>query len=94
VITFPQVLAEAYISPARSIMLPSSPGRQVRFMGGHATIKDGRDMVALLRNPDVRLIVTAYAMNWYPQWVEAARTVRANVQAPEVEYVEDGADSA
>lgn len=75
-------------------MLPSSPGRSVRFMGGHATIKDGRDMVALLRRADVRLDVTAYAMNWFEEWVKAARDVRADVRAPTVEYVEDGPDSA
>jgi len=63
-------------------------------MGGHATIKDGRDMVALLRTKDVRLFVTPYAMNWYPEWVKAARDIRAEVHAPEVEYITDAPDSA
>jgi hypothetical protein len=72
-------------------MLPSSPGRAVRFMGGHATVKDGRDMVALLRNKDVRLFVTPYAMNWLEQWVRAAKDVKAQVYLPDED---SGPDSA
>jgi RNase P/RNase MRP subunit p30 len=56
----------------------------VRFLQGHAVIKDGRDMVAMMRRPDVKIILTAYAMSWVEVWLkEAGESVRAEIMIPE-----------
>jgi hypothetical protein len=82
-IQFNETVADAYVSPARNVALPSQPGRQVRFLQGHASIKDGRDMVAMLRRPDVKIVPNPYAMNWWSTWVHAAGVVKAEVLLPQ-----------
>ena len=81
-IAFQEPVADAYVSGARNIMLPTTPGRQVRFLSGHAVIKDGRDMVAMMRLPMVKLVLTPYAMSWWPEWVAAAGTIKAEILRP------------
>jgi hypothetical protein len=83
-IQFPEALADAYVSPSRNVALPSMPGRQVRFLQGHAVIKDGRDMVAMMRRSGVKIILTPYAMSWVEVWLkEAGDGVRAEIMIPE-----------
>ena len=93
-ISFPQALAEAYVSPSRNVALPSTPGRQVKFLQGHSTIKDGRDMVAMLRDARVKLVVTPYALSWMPEWLKQVPQVKAQVIMPEIEYFPDDAESS
>jgi hypothetical protein len=84
VIAFNQPIADAYVQPARNVALPSMPGRQVKFLQGHAVIKDGRDLVAMMRRPEVKLILTPYAMSWMETFMAAAgENIRAEVQWPE-----------
>jgi len=65
-------------------MLPSTPGRQVRFLQGHAVIKHGRDLVAMMRRPDVKIQLTPYALSWLETFFkEAGENVHAEVQWPE-----------
>jgi hypothetical protein len=89
VISFQQPLADAYVPGARNIMLPSSPGRQVRFLSGHAVVKDGRDMVALMRNQMVKLVLTPFALDWFPVWEKQAGQIRAEIIRPAREKVWD-----
>lgn len=99
-ITFPQPIADAYTSPSRNVSLPSTPGRTVRFLQGHAVIKDGRDLVALMRRQDVKLVMTPYSMSWLEEWMtQAGTTIKAEIQIPDDKPVRgweppDGADSA
>lgn len=81
-IRFDEIVADAYVTGGRNIMLPSTPGRQVRFLGGHAAIKDGRDMVAMMRLSMVKLVLTPYAMSWFPTWAAEARTIQAEILRP------------
>jgi len=84
VIQFTELLADAYVRPARNVMLPSMPGRQVRFMQGHALIKDGRDMVAMMRRPDVSIHLTPYAMSWAEEWFkQAGDGIKAEIMIPD-----------
>jgi hypothetical protein len=84
VIQFDQSIADAYVLPARNVMLPSTPGRQVRFLQGHAVIKHGRDLVAMMRRPDVKIQLTPYALSWLETFFkEAGDNVHAEVQWPE-----------
>lgn len=92
-ISFTQSLADAYVSPSRNVALPSMPGRQVKFLQGHATIKDGRDMVAMLRDARVKIVLTPYALSWWPTWKKAAGTIRAEVIEPNIEYLPDPEDA-
>lgn len=82
-ISFAQPIADAYVSPSRNIALPSTPGRQVRFLQGHAVIKDGRDLVALMKRPEVKIVLLPHALSWADQFVAAAGNVRAEIIWPE-----------
>ena len=79
-ISFPVPIADAYVTPSRNGALPSMPGRQVRFLQGHAVVKDGRDLVALLKRPGVRIILTPYALSWRETWFREAGEIRATVE--------------
>jgi hypothetical protein len=102
-IQFPEAIADAYVSPSRNVALPSMPGRQVKFLQGHAVIKDGRDLVAMMKRPEVKIIMTPYSLSWLEVFFkEAGGSVRAEVQWPEraaevswdSRYRPDGTDSA
>jgi hypothetical protein len=82
-IQFSEVLADAYVHPVRNIAMPSLPGRQVKFLGGHAVIKDGRDLVAMLRRADVRIDLRPYALGWADELLKTAGNVKADVHWPE-----------
>lgn len=83
-IQFDQSIADAYVLPARNVMLPSTPGRQVRFLQGHAVIKHGRDLVAMMRRPDVKIQLTPFALSWLDTFLaEAGERMLAEVQWPE-----------
>jgi hypothetical protein len=83
-ITHPQSLADAYVLPARSIMMPSTPGRTVRFMQGHAELKVDTDLMAMMRRPDVKIVFTPYAMSWLEGWMaEVGERVAAELLIPD-----------
>ena len=83
-IQFQESIADCYVLPARNVMLPSTPGRQVRFLQGHAVIKHGRDLVAMMRRPDVKIQLTPFALSWLDTFLaEAGERMRAEVQWPE-----------
>lgn len=83
-IQFRESIADAYVRPARNVALPSLPGRQVKFLQGHAVIKDGRDLVAMMRRPEVLLVMTPYSLSWLETWMAAVgENIRAEVQWPE-----------
>ena len=82
-IQFSESLADAYVRPARNVAMPSMPGRTVKFLQGHAVIKDGRDMVAMLKRGDVKIVLTPYASSWMETWFREAGQVKAEVLMPE-----------
>ena len=84
-IQFKEALADAYVRPARNIALPSSPGRQVRFLQGHATIKDGRDLAAMLRREGVLVVLAPYALSWWEEISKHAEPIKAEVRWPSEE---------
>jgi hypothetical protein len=83
VIRFDQVIGDAYVTGGRNIAVPSTPGRQVRFLAGHAQIKDGRDMVAMMRLKMVKIVLTPFAMDWFPTWAAEARNIQAEILRPQ-----------
>lgn len=83
-IQFNEPIANCYVLPARNVMLPSTPGRQVRFLQGHAVVKHGRDLVAMMLRPDVKIQLTPFALSWLDTFMaEAGERLRAEVQWPE-----------
>lgn len=83
-IQFQESIADCYVLPARNVMLPSTPGRQVRFLQGHAVVKHGRDLVAMMLRPDVKIQLTPFALSWLDTFLaEAGDRMRAEVQWPE-----------
>jgi len=84
VIQFQEALADAYVLPARNVAMPSTPGRQVKFLQGHAVIKHGKDLVAMMLRPDVKIIMTPYSLSWLEVFFkEAGERLKAEVQWPE-----------
>jgi len=84
VIQFQEALADAYVLPARNVAMPSTPGRQVKFLQGHAVIKHGKDLVAMMLRPDVKIVMTPYSLSWLETFFkEAGERCRAEVQWPE-----------
>jgi len=82
-IQFPESIADAYVAPARNVAMPSTPGRTVKFLQGHAVLKDGRDMVAMLKRSDVKVVLTPYASSWMETWFREAGVVKAEVLMPD-----------
>ena len=83
-IQFNEPIADAYVMPRRNVAMPSTPGRQVKFLQGHAVIKHGRDLVAMMKRPDVQIIMTPYSLSWLETFFkEAGERCRAEVQWPE-----------
>lgn len=86
-IAFNQSIADAYVTPARNVALPSLPGRQVKFLQGHAVIKDGRDLVAMMKRPEVKIVLTLYSLSWMETFMaQAGDKIRAEVQWPEAPH--------
>lgn len=82
-IQFTESIGDAYVRPARNVAMPSTPGRTVRFLQGHAVIKHGRDMVAMLKRGDVKMVLTPYASSWMESWFKEAGIVKAEVLMPD-----------
>lgn len=84
-IQFQDTIADAYVHPSRNIAMPSMPGRQVKFLQGHAAIRDGRDLAAMMKRPDVKIVLTPFVMSWIEEIEKSVGEVRAEVLYPEVE---------
>ena len=83
-IQFQEALADAYVLPARNVAMPSTPGRQVKFLQGHAVIRHGKDLVAMMLRPDVKIVMTPYSLSWLEVFFkEAGERMRAEVMWPE-----------
>ena len=78
----PRPLANAILSPARSIIVPTTAGRSVQFRNGVAVINDTRDLPYLLRRADVKLDISEYAMSWMDEALKETGEVKAQVQWP------------
>lgn len=84
------ILADVFLQPARSIIVHTTPGREVKFFGGNAKITDHRDMPFMLARPDVKVIPTEAACSWAEDWLRQTRELKATVEWPEgwqVEFV-------
>jgi hypothetical protein len=83
-ITYPQSLADAYVLPARNISMPSTPGRTVRFLQGHAVLKVDTDLMAMMRRNDVKIVFTPYSMSWLEGWMaEVGERLAAELLIPD-----------
>lgn len=78
--------------PARSVSVPTTPGRQVQFRQGLAIVNDTRDLSVLLRRADVKIEMSEYAMSWMDEVLRDAGEVKAQVHWPEKPTVEAEAD--
>jgi hypothetical protein len=86
VISFPQTIADAYVTPSRNVALPSAPGRQVKFLQGHAALRDGRDLVAMMKTTGVKIVMTPFAASWNDTFMrEAGDRIRAEIVWPNAE---------
>jgi hypothetical protein len=77
------ILADVFISPARSVIIHTTPGREVKFFGGNAKITDHRDMPFMLGLDNARVIPTRDACAWADDWLNHTREIKAQVDWPE-----------
>lgn len=64
-------LAEAYLDRPRNLNIPTTPGRQLWFNGGKATIFDARDITPVLRRDDLTLYPSERYRDWWEDWLNA-----------------------
>lgn len=68
----------------KSIVIDTTPGRKLQFPGGQAIIRDERDMVHLLRRPDLIIHIGEW-IDFLPRWLNACgweKPARAELELP------------
>lgn len=82
-------LAECYLDRPRQLSLPSTPGSQVNFVGGHATVWYEKDLPCVLRRDDLTIYPSERYRDWYAQWIERCgehQPARAKIEVGGVVY--------
>lgn len=78
-----QIIADVYVDGGRNIQVHTTPGRIVKFTGGHAYVVDHRDMPHLLQMDGAKVHPRPEVMPWATQWLAATREIKAEVHWPE-----------
>ena len=65
-----EYLADLYLSSGRNIARVTAPGRTLSFYGGHAIVRDLRDVLWALLQPDVVIQPTTRYWEFIPQWIQ------------------------
>ncbi len=68
-----EYLADLYLHSGRNIARVTGPGRTLAFYGGHAVVRDLRDVLWALQQPDVVVQPTARYWEFTPEWIRAVR---------------------
>ncbi len=68
-----EYLADLYLHSGRNIARVTGPGRLLSFYGGHAIVRDLRDVLWALQQPDVVVQPTARYWEFTPEWIRAVR---------------------
>lgn len=78
-------IATVYLPGGVSRMVPTRPGRTVRFLGGQAKVFDERDMPAILRIDGAIVTPEESKLDWIPHWMVQCgenHPPRADVRLP------------
>ncbi len=68
-----EYLADLYLHSGRNIARVTGPGRTLAFYGGHAIVRDLRDVLWALQQPDVVVQPTARYWEFTPEWLRAVQ---------------------
>ncbi len=68
-----EYLADLYLHSGRNIARVTGPGRTLAFYGGHAVVRDLRDVLWALQQPDVVVQPTARYWEFTPEWLRAVQ---------------------
>jgi hypothetical protein len=64
-----EYLADLYLHSGRNIARVTGPGRLLSFYGGHAIVRDLRDVLWALLQPDLVIHPTARYWEFMPHWI-------------------------
>ncbi len=68
-----EYLADLYLHSGRNIARVTGPGRLLNFYGGHAIVRDLRDVLWALQQPDVVVQPTVRYWEFTPEWIRAVQ---------------------
>jgi len=68
-----EYLADLYLHSGRNIARVTGPGRTLSFYGGHAIVRDLRDVLWALQQPDLVIQPTARYWEFTPAWLRAVQ---------------------
>lgn len=68
-----EYLADLYLNSGRNIARVTAPGRLLNFYGGHAIVRDLRDVLWALQQEDVTVQPTARYWEFTPEWLRAVQ---------------------
>ncbi len=68
-----EYLADLYLHSGRNIARVTGPGRTLAFYGGHAVVRDLRDVLWALQQPDLAIQPTARYWEFMPEWIRAVQ---------------------
>ncbi len=68
-----EYLADIYLHSGRNIARVTGPGRMLAFYGGRAIVRDLRDVLWALQQPDVVVQPTSRYWEFMPEWIRAVR---------------------
>ncbi len=68
-----EYLADLYLHSGRNIARVTGPGRLLNFYGGHAIVRDLRDVLWALQQPDLAIHPTARYWEFLPEWIRAVQ---------------------
>lgn len=67
----PRTIATAYLDRGQSLVIRTTPGRQIQFLGGRVEIKEEHDLTPILRMPNAIVVVDAEQVDWVDKWLKA-----------------------
>ena len=87
-------IADVYLRPPKSLVIPTYPGGRVEFHGGHAEIHDERNLLHILRRADAVIVPTNRYVDFFPKWIAQCgvfNPARATLELPDgITLSEDG----
>lgn len=63
-------IANVWLPGGRNRAYPTTPGRHLKFFGGHAVVFTQSDMPHVLQMPDAQIEIRAEYRDWLGDWLE------------------------
>lgn len=64
------MIANAFLDRGQSLVVPTTPGRTIQFIGGHAKILIESDLPPVLRMSNATVVVEPDQIDWVRGWLD------------------------